>query len=218
MNQKNNMVKNCEEEQTFVTLVDNSFQNNEIDQYSYVFKKDFDERIIYIDSTIEPETMIAYTRQILYYNREDRNIPEEERKPIKIFIYSDGGDVMAMWHFVDICQLSKTPIYTYNIGCAMSAGLTILVSGKKRYALANSTALCHKGSFSGVMGDMAAVQASINLGGNKIKKIFDFIIQKTKITKKMIDKKTVTDWYIEGEEQLELGIVDEIISNIDDLL
>ena len=42
--------------------------------------------------------------------------------------------------------------------------------------------------------------------------------QKTKITKRMIDKKTVTDWYIEGEEQLELGIVDEIISNIDDLL
>ena len=210
-------IKN-EAEEEFIGIVETAFENNEINQYEYTSKKDFNERIIYIDSTIEPDTMIAYTRQILYYNREDKDIEIEKRKPIKIFIYSDGGDVMAMWHFIDVCLLSKTPIYTYNIGCAMSAGLTILVCGQKRYALSNSTALCHKGSFTGVGGDIAAVRASINLGEDKIKKIFDFIIQRTQITKKMLEKKTVTDWYIDGEEQLKLGIVDEIVTNIDDLL
>lgn len=203
----------------FLEIVEKSFRDGDINQYMYAYKKNFEDRIIYVDSEVESSAMVDYTRLILYYNRVDKEIPVEERKPIKIFVYSYGGDVNAAWHFIDICLLSKTPIYTYNIGCALSAGLSILLAGSKRYALKNSIALCHRGSVFGLDGDMNQVTAYFKLGEERIKDIFSYITERTgKITKKMLDKKTVSDWYINSKEQLSLGIVHEIIEDIDCML
>jgi ATP-dependent protease ClpP protease subunit len=51
---------------------------------------------------------------IINWNREDEKlkIPINERTPIKIFINSNGGDLIPTLNLIDIITLSKTPVYT----------------------------------------------------------------------------------------------------------
>lgn len=108
----------------------------------YVDEKD---RIFFIDFEID-QSLIEIERKILQYNRIDKDVPVEQRKPIKLFIYSYGGELDAMFSFIDVVALSKTPVWTINAGIAMSAALVMLLSGQKRFALPHSTALIHSGS------------------------------------------------------------------------
>ena len=48
-----------------------------------------------------------------------------------------------------------------------------------------------------------------------VDKMRDFILSKTKIDQKLFKKNSQKDWYIYTDEMLNLGIVDEIIDNLD---
>ena len=62
---------------------------------------------------------------IRIYNIIDKNIPIEERKPIKLFINSGGGEITASYEIIDAIRLSKTPVYTINMCWAGSAALEV---------------------------------------------------------------------------------------------
>ena len=46
----------------------------------------------------------------MHYNKEDKNISVEERKPIKLYIDTIGGSVSVMLCLVNAIKVSKTPI------------------------------------------------------------------------------------------------------------
>lgn len=194
-----------------------SLTNTEMDQIGYTYRKDYLERVIYINFDLSVDTITDYSRLILDYNRQDKGIEKELRKPIRIYIFSYGGDVDAALHFVDICMLSKTPIYTYNMGVAMSGGLYILLAGEKRFALKNSTALLHQGSAQ-TSGDAEKVKAFAKQYSKLLKMMFDYTTERTKISKETLNKKKSSEWYMLADEQLQLGIVDKIIDDIDEVL
>lgn len=106
---------------------------------------DLNERILYLDFDIN-DALVDYSRRIIRWNRQDRDIPVEERKPIKLLINSYGGSLDSCLHFIDTLLLSKTPVYTYNVGVAMSAGFYIMLAGSKRFAYPNAQFLIHSGS------------------------------------------------------------------------
>ena len=126
----------------------------------YMYYDGLKNRTIWLDDTVDETTAIPITKMILAWNREDneKNISPELRKPIKLFIYTCGGGVEEIFHIADIIELSKTPVYTYNMGIALSAGLDILISGHKRFALKNSKALYHSGS-AGISGTAEQIQS-----------------------------------------------------------
>ena len=194
-----------------------SMTNTEMDQIGYTYRKDYNERIIYINFDLSVDTITDYSRLILDYNRQDKGLAKEDRKPIKVYIFSYGGDVDAALHFVDICRLSKTPIYTYNMGVAMSGGFYILLAGEKRFALQNSTALLHQGSAQ-TAGDAEKVKAFAKQYSKLLKIMFDYTIERTHISKELLNKKKSTEWYMLAEEQLQFGVVDKIIDDIDEVL
>ena len=191
--------------------------NTELDQIGYTYRKDYLDRIIYINFDLSVDTITDYSRLILEYNRQDKGIPVEERKPIKIYIFSYGGDVDAALHFVDICKLSKTPVYTYNMGVAMSGGFYILLAGEKRFALKNSTALFHQGSAQ-TSGDAEKIKSFTKQYSKILKLMFDYTVERTKISKEILSKKKTTEWYMLAEEQLQLGVVDKIVEDVDEVL
>ena len=51
-----------------------------------------------------------------------------------------------------------------------------------------------------------------------LNKLFEHVLDSTKISKELLNKKKKTEWFINGEEQVELGVADEIVTNINDLL
>ena len=154
------------------------------------------------------------SKLILRYNKEDKDIPVEQRKPIKIFINSPGGDLDSTLSFIGLMEISKTPIWTIDACWAFSAAGLILMAGHKRFALPNTEALIHSGS--GQLGGTFD-QTTEQMKNYKIlvDKMREFILSKTKIDNKLFKKMSAKDWYIYTDEMLELGIVDSIVDNLD---
>jgi ATP-dependent Clp protease, protease subunit len=176
-------------------------------------------RTLYLESDIDGETITSFSKMIIAWNREDERdqIPPEQRKPIKLMLYTYGGEIDATLHLVDIIELSKTPVYTYNLGIAMSGGLYLLICAHKRFALKNSQALFHLGS-GGVTGTAEQVKSHAIQYDKVLNVLCDMVLKRTKVSDTLLKKKKKTEWFINGSEQVELGMVDQIITDIGDLL
>lgn len=51
----------------------------------------------------------------------------------------------------------------------------------------------------------------------QLKLLSDFVIERTKISKELYGRKKKTEWFINGAEQVEYGIVDKLIDDISEL-
>ena len=178
------------------------------------FYVDEKERIFFIDFEID-QSLIEIERKILQYNRIDKNIPVDERKPIKLFIYSYGGELDAMFSFIDVVALSKTPVWTINVGISMSAALVMLLSGQKRFTLPHAMALIHSGS-GGTQGTFEQSESAMANYKKQVGKMREYIMAHTNIDKKTMTKNQAKDWYLDADEQVKYGIVDKIADNIDE--
>lgn len=175
---------------------------------------DANERIFFIDFDID-ESLLEIERKILQYNRADKGIPVDERKPIKLFIYSYGGELDAMFSFIDVVALSKTPVWTINVGIAMSAALVMLLSGTKRFTLPHATALIHSGS-GGTQGTYEQSECAMANYKKQVAKMREYIMAHTTIDKKTMTKNQAKDWYLDADEQVKFGIVDKICDDVDE--
>ena len=174
-------------------------------------------REIYLSKIVDGTgtTVDGYIR---FWNAQDdkANIPIEERKPIKIFIDSPGGDVVFMHSIINVIEISKTPVWTINYCTAYSAASEILASGHKRFAFPGSHVMMHLGSCA-YSGDVANVESTKKYFDGLSKKTIDHLLKRTKIDPKKFRKKTSTDWFFDENEALEYGVVDKIITDLDEL-
>ena len=185
--------------------------------------EDEETRIIYLEGVIGTEedptnaNSIGIIKKILRYNREDRGIPTDERKPIMLYIDSSGGDVTATLVLCHIIMMSKTPVYTINMCASFSAAGIILACGHKRYALKGSSVLIHSGStyLGGTREQADSAKKFVDKSG---KKFNDILFKNTKIDQKTYRSKAPKDWFLDDEECLKYGVVDEIVEDIDSIL
>jgi ATP-dependent Clp protease protease subunit len=180
------------------------------------YYRNLEDRVIWIDYGVD-ETILEVSKLIMYFNKEDKDIPVEQRKPIKLLLYSYGGDGQACFSLLDVIALSKTPVYTINMGVAMSAGLLILLAGHKRFCLKNSTALAHSGS-GGASGTYEQTEAQMKDYKRFVDTMRNYIIERTNIDAKTLNKYKSKEWYLYSEDQVKFGIVNEIIDDIDKIL
>lgn len=180
------------------------------------YYNDKQERAIWIDSDIDDCTY-EITKQIYEYNRQDKDIPVESRKPIRIYINSFGGDLYQCFALISAIGASKTPVYTINTGVAMSAGMIILLSGHKRFAVKYSIAMCHSGSGS-VGGDFEQTQSAMDNYKKMVDTMKTYILERTKIDSKTLSRKWTKDWYMFADEQVSLGVVNEIVEDISEVV
>lgn len=176
---------------------------------------DAQNRTFWIEGEID-DTLLETAKLIIKYNREDKDIPIEERKPIKIFIHSPGGDLDTTLAFIGLINISKTPIWTINTCWSYSAAGLILMAGHRRFALPNTSCLIHSGSGT-LGGSYEQTKEQMKNYNYLVDKMKDFILDKTNIDSKLFKKQSSKDWYIYTDEMLQLGIVDEIVDNIDTL-
>lgn len=180
------------------------------------YYKNDNDRVFWIEDEIG-DGLFEYSKQILRFNQEDKDIPIEERKSIKFFIDSPGGDLETMLAFIGLVGISKTPIWMINAGIAYSAAGLILMSGHKRFALPNSQCLIHTGSGQ-LGGTFDQTTEQMKNYKQMVEKMKNFIISHTNIDQKLFNKNKSKDWFITTEEQLELGIVDKIVDDLDEIL
>lgn len=179
------------------------------------FYRDEQDRIFWLNDSVDncAEDLI---RMIIHCNKEDKGIPAEERKPIKIFIDSPGGDVTFMWSIIKMIEMSKTKVVTINYCTAYSAAGEILAAGHERLAFPGSHVMLHNGSC-GYMGTADTVESTKKYFDKLSKKITAHLLERTKIDSKTYKKKAVSDWYMDEEEALANGVIDKIITDFDEI-
>ena len=180
------------------------------------YYRDLEDRTIWIDYGVD-ESILEVSKLIMYFNKLDKGIPAEERKPIKLLLYSYGGDGQACFSLLDVITLSKTPVYTVNMGVAMSAGLLILLGGHKRFCLKNSTALAHSGS-GGASGTFEQTEAQMKDYKRFVETMRNYILERTNIDTRTLNKYKSKEWYLYANEQVKYHVVDKIIDDIDEIL
>lgn len=163
------------------------------------------------------DTTIDIALYIKKWNEEDKSLSVEARKPIKIFINSDGGSVDTVLHIIDMIGLSKTPVYTIGMGRVYSAGGLLLMAGHKRYIFQHTSCLIHDGS-SGAIGSIGKMLDNLEFTKELEKRMKQYILSSTRISEDQYDQNYRRDWFMFSEEMIELGIADEIVTDIDTIL
>lgn len=174
-----------------------------------------EQRVYWIDYEIDDNyNLLTLAKEIVRLNKDEAKVVDPE--PITIFIHSYGGDLSQAQFLCDLIETSHIPIITVATGAAMSAGLLIFLSGKKRYAFKHSQLLIHQGSaaFSGTADEIKAAQETYE---RKLEKMEKYILSHTTIDKKLFDKKKLKDWYVAGDELITLGIADKLVENFSDI-
>lgn len=105
-----------------------------------------------------------------------------------------------------------------NMNCAYSAAGLILMAGHRRYCMPRSQVLIHSGSAQGIGGNFEDIQESTKSYKKMVEEMREFIVSKTKIDKALMKKNQSRDWYLDTTQQTELGVVDEIIIDLDVIL
>lgn len=149
---------------------------------------------------------------IRFWNRMDNEeeIPKEKREPIKIYIDSQGGDLMGSFTIIDTIKNSETPVWTINIGMAYSGGFFVFLAGHHRISYANASFLFHEGS-TAQWGDANKFNNFADFYKRILKRLKNHVINNSKISEEEYEKHIKDDWWITPEEALEHGICDEII-------
>lgn len=175
-----------------------------------------DKKTLFLSDDVDNESIGKLTWSILQQIQEDDEKDEKEkdykREPIKLYINSHGGSAYDMWGLIDIILNSKTPIYTYCTGYAMSAAFKIFLAGHKRFCYKHSTFMYHQISFwtSGKYQDLVEDREEMDWLNKKIE---EYVIDRTNLTKDDINeiREKKKDFYIHSDEAVKYGIVDEVL-------
>lgn len=182
----------------------------------YNFWKLFNDRVLLLEEEI---TQWDYhiVKDIITFNKEDKDIPVEERKPIIILVNSCGGLLDVTLSICEIIRLSKTPVWTVNMGQALSGGCLVFLMGEKRFTIHNSWAMCHAGS-GGVSGNYSETKEQTKVWDAQVKAMGDIILTRTGIDEKIYKRNKNKDWWLNFEQQLEYNFATDELTDIDILL
>jgi ATP-dependent Clp protease protease subunit len=177
------------------------------DLYSMLLK----ERIIMLFTPIADPVANTLIAQLLYLERED---PDRD---INMYIQSPGGVISAGLAIYDTMQLIRPQVSTICVGMSASMATVLLCAGAKgkRYALPHATIHMHQAS-SGVQGqaaDMVIAAREIMRQQDIIKEI---LVKHTGQPPDKITHDTDRDFYLNPEQAVEYGIIDEILNKPSD--
>lgn len=174
------------------------------------YLKDLKQRKLFLTDDVEQATIGEIVKNILQYNREDYGMTIEDRKPILLYVASNGGEVDSGFELIDVILSSKTPVYTINLGYQYSMGFLIGLAGSRRYAMTHSKFLLHDGS-NFIYNSGAKAQDQMEFNRRVEERVKKYIISRSKLTSEEYDSKLRVEWYMFSDEAKEKGFVDYII-------
>lgn len=178
------------------------------DIYSRLLK----DRIVFVVGEVEDHMSNAIIAQLLFLNAQD------DSTPIYMYVNSPGGSVTAGLAIIDTMNFIKAPVYTVVTGMAASMGAMIQMNGERghRYALKHSEIMIHQ-PLSGVRGQATEIEIAAK-HILKTKDILYRMIQEcTSQPLERIQQDAERDFYLDAEESLAYGLIDQIITSQSDI-
>ena len=174
------------------------------DIYSRLLK----ERVVFVVGNIEDQMANLIVAQLLFLESENPD------KDISLYINSPGGSVTAGLSIYDTMEFIKPDVSTMCIGQAASMGAFLLAGGKKgkRLCLPNARTMIHQPS-----GGAQGQATDIDIQAREIliirKRLNELLAHHTGQEITTIETDTERDRFMNAEQSLEYGIVDEVVSS-----
>ena len=170
-----------------------------MDPYSVLL----DQRIVIIDSEITEEMAGPIIAQLLY-------LDSINNKPITLQITCPGGSILAGLAIIDTIKKIKSEVHGLCIGYCASMGASILSQCTKRYITENAYVMIHQAS-SGTKGNIQDMKVSLEFTEKLNRKLAKMISESCGKTEEDYLRDTNRDKWMDADEALAYGIVDEII-------
>jgi len=175
-----------------------------------IYSRLLEDRIVFIGTAIDDHVANAVVAQLLFLETENRS------QDINMYINSPGGSVTAGLAIYDAMQHVQCKVATFCIGQAASMGALLLMAGTKgkRHILPHSRVMIHQ-----PWGGAGGTAADIRIQADEILKlkhtINEIIAKHTGQAIKKVEKDTDRDRYMDGQQAVEYGVVDEIIHPVE---
>jgi ATP-dependent Clp protease, protease subunit len=166
------------------------------------------ERIVFLGSAIDDGVANLIVAQLLFLQAEDPG------KDISMYINSPGGSTTAMFAIHDTVQFLSTPVATYCVGQAASAGAFLLATGApgRRFCLPNARVLLHQPH-----GGMEGQSADLEIHAREIvrmrRRADEILAQHTGHPVEKIAADTDRDFILTAEHAKVYGVVDHVIEH-----
>lgn len=164
------------------------------------------ERIVMLNMPINDQVANVVISQLLYLDREDPD------KDISLYIHSPGGVVTAGLAIYDTMQLIRPDVSTICLGMAASMATVILAAGAKgkRYAMPNSTVHMHQ-----VLGGAQGQAADVVIAAKEIMRLDEILrgimMKHTGQTAEKIQHDMDRDYYMNSQQAIEYGLIDQVL-------
>lgn len=165
------------------------------------------DRIILLTGEINDNTANIVVSELLYLDSINHN-------DISIYINSPGGSITSGMAIYDTMNYIKSDVSTICIGMAASMAAFLLSSGKKgkRYILPNSEVMIHQ-PLGGVSGQATEIKIAAERILKLKEKLNKILANNTGQELDKIENDTERDHFMDANESLEYGIIDEILIN-----
>lgn len=181
---------------------------------------EFNKRDVYFAADVENRSIMELIKSInniketdlqIKHNLSDQfNNLKYNEKDITIHLMTYGGTVYPGFAGYDIISSINATVICY--GPIMSAGILMMLGGKKRMCYPNTRFMIHDCA-NIAFGKSTEIKETLDEMEYFNKNLIDIICNNTKITKDMlnyyIEKKK--DWYIDAKTALDFGLVHSII-------
>jgi ATP-dependent Clp protease protease subunit len=172
-----------------------------------IFSRMMMDRIIWLAGPVNDRMSTVVQAQLMF-------LDNLETKDITLHVDSPGGSVKSGLSIVDVMDYVASDIVTINTGMAASMGSVLLGSGTKgkRYSLRFSRVMLHQVS-SGAEGNIQDIRISLAEAEKYNELLFGLLGKYTDKDPKQVMDDASRDKWLNSDEALAYGIIDNIISN-----
>ena len=175
-----------------------------------IFSRLLKDRIIFLTGAIDDNTANVVIAQMLFLESQNPD------KDINLYINSPGGSITAGMAIYDTMRYIKPDLVTICVGMAASMASILLMAGAKgkRFALPHAQVMLHQpmGGFSGQASDIEIHARNIL---RTREEMYDVIAEHTGQARAKVIADTDRDNFLNAEQALDYGIVDEVVSRRD---
>ncbi len=175
-------------------------------EYAFdLYSRLLNDRIVFLSGEVNDNMASIIVSELLYLDSLNHN-------DIYLYINSPGGSITSGMAIYDTMNYIKSDIKTICIGLAASMGAFILANGTKgkRCSLPNSEIMIHQ-----PLGGTQGQATDIKIAAERILKIKDklnkILADVTNKDIEEIEKDTERDNFMDPDEALTYGLIDEII-------
>ena len=178
-----------------------------------IFSRLLRDRVVFVGGTIDDAMANLVVAQLLFLSNDDPNAS------VNLYINSPGGGVSAGLAIYDTIQFIRPPVATYCVGMAASMGAVLLAAGVpgKRFILPNGRVLIHQPLVHGVLTGPAT---DLDIEAKEIirlrKRLYEILSRHTHQTPEQIEKDCDRNKWLNAEEAVQYGCVDQILEHIPD--